>query len=513
MSISGLQNQVIAFIRASGVPAWLVGGYVRDRLLGRPTHDMDVVVTEGAIRLARALARQFDGASFVLDEERDMARAILRDEGDQPLDVDVARLRVAELPGDLALRDFTINAMAVDIAVALATPGQEDVWSQVIDPFDGRGDLAAGLVRAVGEGAFRDDPLRLLRAVRHAAELGFQIEAATAVLIRRDAWRLPAVAAERCRDELIRILAAPRAWHHVRELKALDLLRYVLPETAAQVGVTQSPPHYQDVFDHTLSTMAHLEGICALLWPEAGYVRPGPDPENGTFFASLQQWDELARTLQPYVDDLRAHFSQILAADHTRRVWLPWAALAHDWGKPAMRSVTADGRIRFLGHEHWGALLVDRRGQALRLASAEIAYLAQMVNLHMRPGFLAHEYPPTLRAVYRFFRDAGTTGPDCALLSLADHMAYRAPSPDPTRWQQRLGTTRMLLDVFFRQRAERIEPAPLLDGRQLMIAFGLEPGPQVGELLEGLREAQAVGEVSTPEQALAWVAARIKGDR
>jgi tRNA nucleotidyltransferase/poly(A) polymerase len=501
-SANALIQRVIAFIAARGAPAWLVGGYVRDCLLRRSSHDLDVIVPEGGVSLARAVARAFDGAFFVLDDERDVGRAILQPEGDAALKVDVARLRVPDLLGDLALRDFTINAIAVELAADAAGP-------RVFDPFDGRLDLTRGLLRAVTEGAFRDDPLRMLRGVRHAVELGFRIETATRDLIRQDAPLLPTVAAERVRDELFRIVAAPGAWQHLRLLVTLDLLRYVLPESAAQVGVEQSPPHYQDVFDHTRSVMAHLEGTYALLWPQGNYVRPTAVADDPTVLADAVLWANLAEALAPYAADVRSHLALPLASGHLRRDLLLWAALAHDWGKPAMRSVDATGRIRFLEHDRWGALLAERRGKALRLASDEVAYLALLVDQHMRPGYLAHEYPPSRRAIYRFYRDVGSLGPDCALLSLVDHMAFRAPDPVPERWKQRLGVTQMLLEAYFRERADRVNPEPLLDGRQIMAEFGLEPGPQIGRLLEGLREAQAMGLVTTADQARAWLTGQI----
>lgn len=497
-----LLDQVIVFLKAQGSPIWVVGGYVRDRLLGRPSHDLDLIVPEGGTRLARAVAKTFGGAWFVLDDERDVGRAILHDEAGQSLEVDVARLRVPELIDDLALRDFTVNAIVWDLSASGAGPSY-------FDPFDGRLDLTRGLVRAVTEGAFRDDPLRMLRAVRMVAELGFRIEDATFNLIRRDAGLLSLVAAERVRDELLRVLAAPGAWQYVRLLHELGLLAQTLPESAVQVGVMQSAPHYQDVFEHSRSVLWHLEGIYALLWPDAGYAVPGTAAEEGAPIpASRSQWSELAAVLLPYAAELRAHLSVPLASGHPRRALLTWAALAHDWGKPAKRTVADDGQAHFYGHDQWGALLAQARLTALRFAGDEIAYVARLVDLHMRPGLMANGGSPSRRAIYRFFRDADTTGPDCVLLSLADVMATRAAAPDAAHWRSRLETAAALLKAYFRQRAERVSPLPLLDGRQVMAELGLRPGPLVGELLEGLREAQAAGEINTADEARAWLAVR-----
>ena len=182
-----------------------------------------------------------------------------------------------------------------------------------------------------------------------------------------------------------------------------------------------------------------------------------------------------------------------------------WAAVTHDWGKPAKRVENDAGQAHFYDHDHWGALLAEARLQALRFSGDEVAYVARLTDLHMRPGHLAHDFPPTRRAIYHFFRDAGATGPDCALLGVADEMAIRAHAVDAGAWRRRLATTRMLLDAIFRDRSQQVAPIPLLNGRQLMAELGLKPGPRVGELLEGLREAQATGEVSTADEAWAWL--------
>lgn len=496
-----LIRRVLAFIAERDGPAWLVGGYVRDLLLGRPSHDLDVVVAEGALRLTRDLAAAFHGDWFVLDGERDVGRALLPVTAGGQVEVDVARLRVPDLLDDLALRDFTINAIALDLRPANEPP-------KLFDPFDGRLDLERRLLRTVTAGAFRDDPLRMLRGVRIAAELGFRIETSTRELIRRDAPLLALVAAERVRDELMRILTAPGAWQHLRLLAELELLPHALPEAAAQIGVAQSPPHYQDVFDHSRSVVGHLEGIYALLWPDSGYRRPAPVAGDATVIAPDEQWEEFAERLVRYADLLRAHLMAPLASGHTRRDLLLWAAMTHDWGKPARRTVDEAGQAHFYNHERWGALLVGTRLQALRMSSDEVAYVARLTAEHMRPGQLARAFPFTRRAVYRFYRDAGNTGPECALLSLADHLASHASAPDYDYWRRRLETAGILWDAYFHQYAERVSPPPLLNGHQIMAALDRKPGPWLGELLEGLREAQAAGEVCTEEDAWAWVRER-----
>ena len=181
--------------------------------------------------------------------------------------------------------------------------------------------------------------------------------------------------------------------------------------------------------------------------------------------------------------------------------------------RPSGRSKET-GRVRFFDHDHWGALLVEARLGACKFSGDEIAYVARLTDLHMRPGELAHEYPFSRRAEYRFFRDADNTGPDVVLLSLADHMATHARAPEAGRWETRLKTSAQLLESFFRAhaRARRARRRSSTAARSWPNS-DLPPGPQIGQLLEGLREAQATGEVRSEEDAWAWLAAQAEPQR
>jgi poly(A) polymerase len=493
---------ILDFVRQRAGEAWLVGGYVRDRLLDRPTHDIDLVVRTGAIPLARAVADHFAGHFYVLDLQRDVARAIVPAGGGCSLNVDVARLRAADIAADLSLRDFTINAMGSPLLEQPAT-------ASLIDPLGGEDDLRHSVIRAAGDQVFFEDPLRLLRAVRQAGELEFRVDAKTFSLIRRDASLVASVSAERVRDELVRLLSLPASWRPLTMLLEAGLLRQVLPEAASLAGVSQSAPHGQDVFDHTLGVLAQLDEIQGLIYAPGPADRQAVEKRRGgPPVMDGDDWARLAAIIRPYHADLRAHLDGQVAVGRSRLDCLAWAVLAHDWGKPSTRRVEESGRIRFLGHEERGAALARARLAALRFSSNETDRIARLVALHMRPGYLAHDYPPGRRAVYRYFRDAADSGPECVLLSLADHAAIRAGNRLVESWERHLNTAGLLLEVYFREHAERVDPRPFVDGHELMAICGLDQGPAVGALLEDLREAQAAGEVTDRDEALRWLARR-----
>ncbi len=490
-----LLARLVAFLRAQPQPVYLVGGTVRDLLLGRPTRDLDVTVAADALGLARRLADALGGAFVVLDDERDTGRAVFVDAAGDAVYVDCARWRGDTLADDLRLRDFTINALALDLSQSQA---------EIIDVTGGQQDLAQRWVRLTSARALEDDPLRGLRGVRLLAELapwGFRLQDGTAQALRHHAALLAQPAAERVRDELVRILDADRPDLWLRLMDELGQLRVVLPEITALHGVGQSAPHHWDVFEHTLGVLRHVA------WQRRWL--------NGTIAAVT--WDEetLADALSPLRPALADHFAQGVGSLRTRSQMWPWAALSHDWGKPATRSEEQPAgqplRVRFLGHERVSATLATEALRRLRFNEAEVRWVGVIVAEHMRPLEMATAaHPPGQRAVYRFFRAAGEAGVDVALLSLADVWATYGPDLAQTPWRQQLAVVRRLLEDFFWRHNELVAPPPLLNGNDVMQALDLAPGRVVGRLLAEIAEAQAAGEIASREEALAFAAQLIK---
>jgi putative nucleotidyltransferase with HDIG domain len=483
---------VRALAAERGVRVWPVGGAVRDVLLGRPLRDWDFAVEYGAMKLARAVADALGGAYYPLDEERDTGRVVIVEEDGVRLDLDFAALRGDSLEVDLLARDFTINAMALDETGA------------VIDVTGGLADLEDGFVRAVSDQAFQDDPLRLLRAVRIAAELGFEIEPQTAAWMQRDAHLLTEPSAERVRDEFVRTLSLPDAAASLERLDAFGLLAIVLPELESLKGVEQSPPHRHGVWRHTLTVVDVLEGVVAVVTGQQG--------EPSSVDVPSTAWGDLARVLGQFAGNVAAHLAIEVSGGHNRSQLLKLAALLHDVGKPKTQSEGDDGRIHFYNHEVVGAQMAAARLRELRFSRDEVERVRTIVGAHMRPPHLACVDRITRRAVYRFFRATSCGGVDVVLLSLADHLATWGPNLREERWARRLEVAETLLTHWFDRYEETVEPLPLLTGGELIAELSLEPGPRIGRLLRTLQEAQAAGEVQTQEEALALVRRIAKGE-
>jgi putative nucleotidyltransferase with HDIG domain len=463
---------------------YLVGGAVRDAYLHRPLHDIDLASQGDGRPLARRIANVFDGAYYPLDPERGVGRALIDRDGDR-LTVDVARFRGPDLLTDLQKRDFTLNAMAVRLTGDL---------SQVIDPLGGLSDLEAKRLRQCSPESIPSDPVRALRAVRTSVTHGLVIEPATRLSIKEHADHLADVSAERIRDELFQILDSKRPSAALAALHQIGIIESIIPEAAAMSGVVQGPPHWGDVWRHTLNTIDYLDNILCIIAPQRDQDLSANVQSGLVTFA-------LGSLRKP----LQEHMAHNWPNGRTHRALLILAALLHDAGKPATRTVDTEGRIRFLHHEQIGAQLANDRALALRLSNEETERLTTIVRHHMRPHWLHDQNAPAARAIYRFWRDTDQAGVDICLLAMADYLGTYGATLDTRTWVSYLETIQTLLERYYRHYNTAVAPLPLITGQTLLDRFGMKPGPQIGELLEQLREAQAVGEVSTPEEALDWV--------
>lgn len=483
-----LLNRIRQILPAD-VPIYLVGGAVRDALLGKPLHDLDFVLPEHAMQAGRKVANALGIDFFPMDTERDTARLIQTQADGSRLFLDFAGLRAPNLESDLRDRDFTINAMALDLH-------QPQI---LIDPLGGSQDLRNKVIRPCSENSLLHDPLRTLRAIRQATALSYQLLPETRQKIRQALPLLPQVSAERLRDEIFRILDGPQPATALNILEILGGLPYTLPELSELVGVSQSPPHTLDVWKHTLDVVRKLSAIFNVLAPQH-------NPQ------SADNWTMglISLRLGRYRQQLHEHLTTPLNPDRSLQALILLAALYHDSGKPQTRQVEEGGRTRFFEHDELGAKLISVRANKLHLSNDEIERLKIIVRHHMRPLLLALAgETPTRRAVYRFFRSAGSAGVDICLLSLADTLATYGTTLPQDIWTHQLDVIRSLLESWWEKPAEHVSPPALLSGHSLMETFDLPGGPKIGQMLEFIREAQAAGEISTQEEALelarAWL--------
>jgi poly(A) polymerase len=443
-----------------GERAWVVGGAVRDRLLGRPVLDLDVAVAGDPRALARHLALAAGGPAFALSGEFGAWRVHAPGRLWQ---VDVTALQGDSIDEDLAQRDFTVNAIAEPLD-----------GGPLIDPFDGALDLERRRLRMVSEQSFDRDPLRVLRLARFAAQLGFEPEEETIAAAAERAARIGEVAQERVFAEFRQLLTSDRPIEGLALMDRLGLTEQLLPELVALRGIDQNRFHHLDVYDHTLAV---LEAVMALQRDPAAAL----GSEHGAAVADF--------------------LAESLADELTRGDALRFGALLHDAGKPATRDFTPEGNVTFIGHDREGARISREVLTRLRVSERLRAHVAALAEHHLRLGFLVHQRPLDRRQIYRYLKACEPVEVDVTLLSVADRLATRGDNAEPAI-AAHLELAQELLGAALAWRAQG-RRTPVVRGDELAEALGIEEGPKLGELLAAIDEAAYAGEVSGPDDAIA----------
>ncbi|OGQ97155.1 MAG: hypothetical protein A2521_16235 [Deltaproteobacteria bacterium RIFOXYD12_FULL_57_12] len=458
-----------------GVQFYITGGTVRDWLLGRMANDLDITVAVDGMGCARNLAKELGGSYVPLDADEDVARVVW-----QQITVDFAgfRERTFTINADLRKRDFTMNGLAIPFAAD--RQGLHETL-EIIDPGTGIADLNAGLVRCSVPDVFESDPLRLLRAYRFMATLGFSIEVGTAAAIRTRHRLINNVSPERVSYELGQIMASERAAVTVRRLRVDGLLAVLFPELQEGEGVVQPASHHLDVLEH---------GLAALAWMETILATPGD------FFPGQ-----------------KVELLGYLAAG-PRPAWLKWAALFHDLGKPAVCRIRPDkgGRITFYNHDRVGGERFARIAGRLKWSRLDTRMVVQFIVQHMWPFHLNNarlRTGLTPRAYLRLVKATGVELPGLFLLAMADSLAGQGPGK-PAGMEAGLA---LLFGETIRVARELIEPVlaqpRLLTGHDLM-AMGIPPGPLYRRILDELETAQVEGVIENRSQAVQWLAAFVE---
>ncbi len=432
---------------------YLVGGCVRDLLLGKASHDIDILYMGDPRKLLEGLSWSY----FPLDLERGIFRAHW---GEYQLDISAPREPTLE--EDLQDRDFTINAMAY-----------QPVSGELIDPLEGRRDLGDRCIRAVTPWALKKDPLRILRAFRLSIQLSFSITADTLDFICRYAPFLQQTPRERIRDELSIMLGHPQAYRAFMAMASEGVMENLIPEIEDGRGILQGKWWGTDLKHHLLGTLGALEKIL----PFWGAFFP----EDGPLIKGILQkeWE----------------------GGYSLEKVLKVSALLHDVGKP--RTMEWRNRdLTFWGHDREGGRMARLVGKRLGLGTKASGLLATLVTHHMWLHLLSRQMAITLRAQNRFFRRLGEEGVGVILLSLADSLA----SSGEAGFFHLLPVAQEMLSFYFHNfLVDKRLQKPLINGHAIMEILGLPPGPEVGRSLNALLEAQEEGEVKDKEEAVMFI--------
>jgi poly(A) polymerase len=435
----------------STTPVYAVGGSVRDAWFGSPLHDLDLATPDGASALARRIADALRGDVYVMDAERDVAR-VLADTPDGRLSLDIAAFRAEDLLGDLTERDFTVNAMAVDLREPLL----------LIDPLNGEKDLRDRVIRRCSAHAIEHDPIRALRAVRQSVQLKARIEPATLADIRANAAGLSRVSPERTRDEFVKLIVGPRPAAALRIVRTLGLLSPILPDVAALSD---------DGYDYTLQLLNNAASLLTV-------ISPSRNDNSAAAFAL----GAFVVALDRFRGELQSHFNQRWANERPHRAILFIASL--------FCAVT-------IQHPSQYAKAIAER---LRLSNPETARLAALLGADY--SMLATDRALSILEQHRFWHRLGAAGVDVVILSIARTLTDYGLEIAHDNWVTTLARARALLDAYFSNHAAVVAPPPFVDGTLIMKALNLKPGPLVREVLDAIREGQVAGVVTDAESAV-----------
>ena len=459
-------SQLVELPSLTSLPIYLVGGSVRDLLLtDQLFKDIDLMMPSGSETVARSFAAKINGSFFFLDEERRITRVIKKTD-DAVLQFDFSNFEGPDLHADLGRRDFTMNAMALDLREFIRTGSLETV----VDLCNGREDVKNKLIRMTKPEVLDEDPLRSLRAVRFATTLGFSIEAETQEQIRSRAGLINHSAPERIRDEFFQILSQPGAHTYLALLDSLGLLPQLLPELETLRGFAPGRYHVYDVRTHSIKATEHVDSVL----------------------------EDLVTIAPACADRVLTHLDEPLEQLIPRKAALRFACLLHDIAKPETFS-QENGRIHFHYHDRIGTKKAKETCKRFRLSRDTEALVTGVIRQHMRLFNLSAPGGPSKHALYRYCRDMRDGLPESLILAQADARATFDIMPK----EQFTDTERPMAAVlaYYYEKFLKAEARPLVTGQDL-IARGFTPGPRFREILDSIKEQQAAGTLQDRNAAL-----------
>lgn len=469
-----LIKQLNSFASGRGVQLYLVGGCVRDLLLKRPIDDLDFALEGDALSFARDFA-DISGAAFVtLEEQLPTARVVIRE---SDFTLDFAQFRGESVNEDLRLRDLTINAIGIELASLVTQP-----IVRLVDPCNGLSDLRSEQLRFPSEHVVLDDPLRLLRVYRFAAQLGFTIPAETVHLISRYGNLLSqvestkvsreAVASERVRDELIKILDTPHAAECLRQMDENRILSQVFPEIESMRGFRLDDSHHLDLWEQSLLALEMFE------------ERSAPE------------------TLNPYHREIQDYLHANLVSGLKRETVLKLALILLNIKVPVARSVDSEGETQSVQDETVVAAIPLRIVKRLRLGGKTANLMSCLLRHHSHFGEML-KMASSRSQVNRLLKSAGQDWLGVLLVSYADLRVSRRDQRTPPKASPAEQVMREIADRYFLEILPMMALDRLITGDEIMDRLNLKPGPLIGEILEQVEALRFDGKIRTPEEALA----------
>ena len=437
---------------------YLVGGAVRDFLLGKTTYDRDLIVLDEAAKtFAKKIAELFDATFVTLDEENKIYRLVLPDKINY---LDVTNPIENSLEKDLMRRDLTINSIAVNLKTM-----------EVVDLCGGITDLQHGVINCINTHNFVDDPLRLLRVYRFQSLYGFELSHGVIEADCKYSDLISQPAVERINYELIRLFSGPFAFKALLNMDKTWLLEKIFPIVKELKQVPPNTHHHLDLFHHSIETVKQLSGI----------------------FANSSS-------------EVKDHMNRVDFGGASRIAHLKLAAFLHDTGKFSTWTIEEDtGRHRFIKHDEVGAKIATDILRKMCFSNKQLDYISQMIRNHIYPSQVMSAPEINEKIMMRYVRKSGDNAIDNILLAQADRLSARGEAVSDEMVKNNISNLNRLLEFYLSVR-DKLEPLPkLLSGNEVMEILKIQPSPKLGEILNALHDAQINGDVTTKEEALNFI--------
>ncbi len=452
---------------------WLVGGCVRDFLMGKTTYDRDIAIF-GAEKFAKKIAEQFDGTFIVLDSENQIFRVVLPDKLNY---LDISEIEGNSIEEDLQRRDFTINAIGYNLKT-----------DEFIDVTGGIEDLKNHTLRHIKDKNFEDDPLRILRAFRFASVTGFEMTDELKNAINKHKSTLLNPSRERITYELMKLFGGKNTSKTLLLMDEFGILEVLFPCVKEMKLVPPNTHHHLDLFHHVVETVRNIEDI----------------------------YENLPKEEKAHLD--RVDFGGFPRINH-----LKLAGFLHDIGKYStwtieggkfdgmrgtdcdLSALEEDVRQRFIKHDDVGSKMCVPLLRELKFSKKQIDYISQMIKIHIYPSNVVASPDLSEKIMMRYLRKTGDNVIDNIVLAKADRYSARGPAITEEMVKQNIEGLDKLLN-FYMTKKETLKPLPkLLDGFEVMQIKNIAQSPKLGEYMTALHEAQINGDVVTKEDAIKFI--------
>lgn len=446
------------FIKKSNEHAYIVGGFVRDCMLGKESCDVDIVVEkEHACSFSKQLADEIDGFFVELDEKNKIYRVVFPDKINY---VDIADCTGSCIEEDLKRRDFTINAIAYDLT--------KDI---LIDVTNGIDDIKNHVIREISKENILDDPIRIFRAFRFQSQLGFELSNELKKIIKENTPCLNTTAKERINAELVKLFGGQNVVETLHSLNEYKILEFILPEVKEIKKVPKNSHHHLDLLDHSIETVKQVQ--C---------------------FYDMS------------CDEVKNHLDEEIFGGQKRLSYLKLGAFLHDVGKPSTWEIEPDsGRERFIKHDIEGAKLIEKTLKNLKFSKKQIAYIQKIIKNHIYPASVVTSNDVSEKAFLRLYRKLENETIDLIAVAYADRMSALGPEITQEMIDKNINGLKILLDGYLKEK-NKLEPLPkLLDGKEIMQILNITASPKLGEIIDKLKEAQISSEVNTREEAIQYL--------